>query len=224
MATLLLAFSTVQALVAPPARSATAPRATHLASTVQNPYEAVAREPPSAEAGLHGSQSCFLPVDQMDSSVMWPRILRIAGMYPGVQSGDVAAVPATPPAPAIGEWLYDFPDAHGSEFGVVAVPGSDILHAAEDPVAMIADSASLGLLIEPQECLVVIDRAETDYDDRQFFAYADANAVVHVRRLDGGSAYSPPAGWAALGRVILVKLKYDPKTMAKKGTWMEEDD
>ena len=147
---------------------------------------------------------------------------------PGAGRADAGAAAAgrdpRPPAPAIGDWVYDFPDAHGSEFGVVAVPGSDLLHAAQDPVAIIADSGSLGLLIEPQECLVVIDRAETDYDDRQFFAYADANAVVHVRRLDGGSAYEPPAGWAALGRVVLVKLKYDPKTMAKKGTWMEEDD
>jgi len=185
---------------------------------------AVAVEAPAAELGLHGSESCFMPLDQMDSSIQWPRILRIAGVYPGIVASDVANPPATPPPAGEGEWTYDFPDAHGSEFGVVAVPGSDLLLGAVDPIAIITSTETLGLLVPPQECLVVIDRAEVDYDERQFFAYADANSRVHIRRLSGGSGYAAPDGWTVLGRVIVVKLKYDPSTMAKKGTWMEEDD
>mmetsp|Transcript_27069 Transcript_27069/g.81168 ORF Transcript_27069/g.81168 Transcript_27069/m.81168 type:complete len:216 (+) Transcript_27069:223-870(+) len=179
--------------------------------------------PAAVDAGLHGSQSCFLPLDQMDANVMWPRILRVAGAYPGIKAAEIAATPAAPPAPENGFWTYDFPDAHGAEFGVVAMPGNDLVNYAADPIALVASSTSLGLLIPETEVLVVIDRGETYYDARKFFAYAYGEDV-YLRRMDGGYGDDAPEGWRVLGRVVLVKLPYDPATMHKTGTWMEEDE
>ena len=72
--------------------------------------------------------------------------------------------------------------------------------------------------------LVVVDRGDRYYDSRKFFAYADANGAISIRRMDGGYGDDAPEGWAIAGRVVLVKIPYDPATMAKAGTWMEEDD
>ena len=71
------------------------------------------------DLGLHGSQSCFMPVAQLDDTSRWPRLLRVAGMYPGLSSADVAAPPQCEPPADPGKWNYEFPDEHGSEYGVV---------------------------------------------------------------------------------------------------------
>ena len=110
-------------------------------------------------------------------------------------------------------------DAHGAEYGVVAMPGSDLICGALDPVAIVASSGSLGLMIDEKECLVIIDRGEIDFSDRSFFCYSDANGNCSIRRMD--DAYE---GWTILGKVACVTLPWDADSMAKKGTWMEEDD
>ena len=174
----------------------------------------------SVGEGLHGEASCFLPLDQLDNGVLWPRIIRVAGIYPGLTQAEVTAVPMAPEPPdQDGLWLFDFPDAHGAEYGVVAMPGSDLICGALDPVAIVASSGSLGLMIDEKECLVIIDRGEIDFSDRSFFCYADANGNCSIRRMD--DAYE---GWTILGKVACVTLPWDADSMAKKGTWMEEDD
>lgn len=173
--------------------------------------------------GLHGEKSCFLPLDQLDNGEPWPRIIRVAGVYPGLTQAEVAACTSAPAPPEQdGMWLFDFPDVHGAEFGVVAMPGSDIISGAIDPVAIVASSASLGLLIDDKECLCLIDRGEVDFSDRHFFCFAEMNGNTAIRRMDGLDGETP-AGWSVLGRVVVVTLPWDMDTMAKKGTWMEED-
>ena len=69
----------------------------------------------SVGEGLHGEASCFLPLDQLDNGVLWPRIIRVAGIYPGLTQAEVTAVPMAPEPPEQdGLWLFDFP-ASGSE-------------------------------------------------------------------------------------------------------------
>ena len=70
----------------------------------------------SVGEGLHGEASCFLPLDQLDNGVLWPRIIRVAGIYPGLTQAEVQCVPMAPEPPEQdGLWLFDFP-ASGSEF------------------------------------------------------------------------------------------------------------
>ena len=186
------------------------------------------RAPPRRTAlraeGLHGDQSCFLPLQQLDDLSRWPRLLRVAGVYPGLTADEVAAPPPPAPAPEAGSWNYEFPDAHGADYGVVAVPGSDIVHGLADPVAVIASSGSLGLMIPEKEVLLVLDRGDTWYEERQFFAYADGAGNVSIRRMDGGYGEDAPDGYTIAGRVGVINLPYDAATMASSGTWLEDGD
>ena len=104
----------------------------------------------------------------------------------------------------------------------MAVPGSDLTHMLYDPIAVIASSSSLGLLIEEAEVPVVIDRDDTDYYDRSFFAYVDSSGFVSIRRMDGGFGDAAPEGYTIVGRVAVIHLPYDPKTMGESNTWLED--
>ena len=110
----------------------------------------------------------------------------------------------------------------GADYGVVAVPGSDIVHGLADPVAVIASSGSLGLMIPEKEVLLVLDRGDTWYEERQFFAYADGAGNVSIRRMDGGFGDAAPEGYTIVGRVAVIHLPYDPKTMGESNTWLED--
>ena len=112
----------------------------------------------------------------------------------------------------------------GADYGVVAVPGSDIVHGLADPVAVIASSGSLGLMIPEKEVLLVLDRGDTWYEERQFFAYADGAGNVSIRRMDGGYGEDAPDGYTIAGRVGVINLPYDAATMASSGTWLEDGD
>jgi len=72
--------------------------------------------------GLHGSASCFLPLDQLRDDLRWPRLLRVAGAYPGLTGDELAAPPACALPAANGQWNFEFPDPHGSDFGVARGP------------------------------------------------------------------------------------------------------
>mmetsp|Transcript_34819 Transcript_34819/g.111601 ORF Transcript_34819/g.111601 Transcript_34819/m.111601 type:complete len:227 (+) Transcript_34819:16-696(+) len=171
--------------------------------------------------GLHGSNFCFLPLDQLDSDSLWPRLLRVAGAYPGLTSAELLATPGPVEAAKNGEWTYEFPDAHGSDLGVVAVPGGDLIQYASNPVAVVATAESLGLQLQNDaEALVVVDRGQTDFSEKSFFASADPDGALVIRRFDD----SLPPGWTIHGKVLFVNLPFDPKTQAPSGTWLEEGD
>ena len=106
----------------------------------------------------------------------------------------------------------------------MAVPGSDLLYRADDPIAIVASTSSLGLMVDEAECLLILDRSDTYYDERGFFAYVASDGNVHIRRMDGGSGDDAPEGWTIAGRVVVAMLSFDPATMAKTGTWLEDGD
>lgn len=118
---------------------------------------------------------------------------------------------------------FEFPDAHGAEFGVVAMSGSDLICGALDPVAIVASFSSLGLLIDENDCLCIIDRGEVDFSNRHFFCYADVNGNMSMRRMDGGYGDEGPESWTILGRVAVVMLPWDAASMAKKRMWIDDD-
>ena len=102
---------------------------------------------------------CFLPLDQLDNGVLMAENRPRRRHLPRSHQAEVTAVPMAPEPPEQdGLWLFDFLDAHGAEYGVVAMPGSDLICGALDPVAIVASSGSLGLMIDEKECLVIIDR------------------------------------------------------------------
>lgn len=68
------------------------------------------------DQGLHGSNFCFMPIEQLSNEMQWcihsdaytitlerrPRVLRVAGAYPGVTTPDITATPSTVEAAAPG--------------------------------------------------------------------------------------------------------------------------
>lgn len=173
-----------------------------------------------SEEGLHGSDFCFMPLLQLTNDDQWPRVLRVAGEYPGLTAAELAAPPSTVEAAAPGGWIFEFPDAYSSEFGMIAVPGYDLVHHSVDPVVVVAKSGSLGLpLVKEQEVLVVVDRDDKDFDDRAFFAFADAQGTIVMRRFE-----SETSEYSIVGKIILIQLPFDPSTQPKSGTWLEEGD
>lgn len=103
---------------------------------------------------------------------------------------------------------------------MVAVPGSPILQYALDPVALVASSTSLGLsLAQENEVLAIVDRAVVDFANRAFFAFADPDGLVVIRRFD-----QPQHGWAVVGKVLIVHIPHDPRISPSSGTWLEEGD
>ncbi|KAJ8599115.1 hypothetical protein CTAYLR_006353 [Chrysophaeum taylorii] len=143
-------------------------------------------------------------------------------MYPGITSAEIGTAPPPVEAAEPGQWTYEFPDAHSADLGMIAVPGSDLIQFATDPVAIVANSEALGLpLPNTLEVLVVLDRAVTTFSDRAFFAFADDDATgsVSIRRFD-----DPPADRSILGKVVVIHLPFDPASASTSGTWLEEGD
>lgn len=174
----------------------------------------------AAEDGLHGSGFCFMPLLQLTNDDQWPRVLRVAGEYPGLTAKELAAPPSTVEAAAPGSWTFEFPDAYSSEFGMIAIPGYDLIRHSVDPVVVVAKSEALGLpLVKEQEVLVVVDRDDVEFDERAFFAYADADGRIVMRRFE-----SQTSDFSIVGKIILIQLPFDPSTQPKSGTWLEEGD
>lgn len=103
---------------------------------------------------------------------------------------------------------------------MVAVPGSDLIQYARDPVAIVATSTSLGIsLRDENEVLAVIDRADREFNDRSFFAFADTSGKVVIRRFD-----QPQLEWSIVGKLVVVHIPFDPRSSPSSGTWLEEGD
>ena len=59
----------------------------------------------SAENGLHGDGSNFMPLVQLQSEDIAPRIVQIAGIYPGITADEFMAPQSSPVAP-LGEHTH----------------------------------------------------------------------------------------------------------------------
>jgi hypothetical protein len=133
-----------------------------------------------------------LPVYRVDSDEELPRILPVAGKLPLTKS-DLQAVPMI-------EESGVFQIVQFSGTGAwMTVPGWQVVRTAEDPVAMMCDSDRLP---EPlpgtsEEVIVVVDRAQRDWDENSYFVVAE-DEQLHLRWFEESPTIS------LLGRVVLV--------------------
>jgi Rubisco Assembly chaperone C-terminal domain len=175
---------------------------------------------------IHGENSCFLPLNQLEQDFMAPRIVQIAGSYPGLTREEFMAVTSEPP-PEQGQWSYDFTDPEGPQVGNIALPGSEISHGAEDPVVIIAEHFSLGVELpavikDPVDLVVLVDRFETGFAERKF-------VVVDIPGNDGLkiAAYNAkadvPRDAKILGRVVMVVIPWLPSMAPTKTGFLEAD-
>jgi hypothetical protein len=115
---------------------------------------------------VHGTNACFLPLQQLEQDTYMPRILYIVnGIYPDVDL-TVQHFMETPMAdnapPALGQWTYTFftttttavpPSLESSSTttttttATIALMGSPIIEACIDPIMVIAEHSALGIVL-----------------------------------------------------------------------------
>jgi hypothetical protein len=183
--------------------------------------------PAFALAGsLHGENSCFLPLQQCDQDWYAPRIIQIAGAYPGLTREEFYAVQSEPPSEPV-QWTYDFSDPEGPQLGTVAVEGSNVVTCCVDPVAIIAEHTSLKIPLpdvikEPVDLIALVDRAQNRFSERKFLVVDVPGSGVII------AAYPTkedlPAGVEILGQVLLVQVPWLPSMKPTKTGFLEVDE
>ena len=179
-----------------------------------------------AAGSLHGDQSCFLPLKQLDQDYYAPRIIQIAGAYPGITAEEIAAV-SSEEAPVPGQWTYDFSDPDGPQLGTIALEGSQVVHDCSDAVAIIAEHPSLGVpmpdtLTEPVDVIVLVDRARNYFSERKFLVFDNPTAGVEIGAFLTKAEI--PEVSTILGQVVLVQMPWLPSMKPTRSGFMEEDE
>ncbi|KAL7514615.1 hypothetical protein ACHAXN_011957 [Cyclotella atomus] len=182
----------------------------------------------NAAGNLHGQEACFLPLLQNDDEYIAPRIVQIAGAYPGVDIQTYLALTSEPPA-EMGQWSYDFSDPNGPQMGTVALPGMASVYETEDPVAIIAENTAIGVSIpnmnEVVDLIVLCDRARTHWQERKFLVLdMEGNGMGDLKIAAFVNKSEVPANAKILGHVTLVQIPWLPGMAKKKSGFAEEDE
>jgi Rubisco Assembly chaperone C-terminal domain/Rubisco accumulation factor 1 alpha helical domain/Rubisco accumulation factor 1 helix turn helix domain len=153
-----------------------------------------------------------LPISRFDSELDLPRILPLLGKLP-------LPTDALKAAPFIEEEgpfrLVKF----AGEGAWVPLPGWQVIMGADDPVALLSDSDRLPVPPDQaaEEVLVVIDRAQRDWDDQSYFVI-DLGGALDIQWFAEAPAET------ILGRVVLVvrpKRIFDEE--ATKELWVLDE-
>jgi len=175
----------------------------------------------AATSGSHGQGFHFMPMIRTGSKEHFPRILPIAGVFPGITTQELLAPRPNPSAPQ-GSWSYDFSDIGGVQLGKVAIPGADIITDAVDPVVIITSNTALKIqAVTEIEMLLVIDRKDPEpFDADNFYLF---------RRLDTDElevlwCERPPADKEILGKVVTAVLPWVPGMKKAASGFAEEDE
>eukprot|EP00539_Tryblionella_compressa_P003668 CAMPEP_0178745676 /NCGR_PEP_ID=MMETSP0744-20121128/7419_1 /TAXON_ID=913974 /ORGANISM="Nitzschia punctata, Strain CCMP561" /LENGTH=222 /DNA_ID=CAMNT_0020398869 /DNA_START=68 /DNA_END=736 /DNA_ORIENTATION=+ len=183
---------------------------------------------PSMSLGsLHGQNSCFLPLKQLDQDYFAPRIVQIAGPYPGLSRDEYFAV-TSEPAPEQGQWTYDFSDPDGPQLGTVAIEGSNVVASCEDPVVIIAEHQALAVPLpevikDPVDLIVLVDRAANYFEERKFLVLAlPGDDSLQIGAFP--SKQDLPEGSEILGQVVLCQIPWLPSMKPTKSGFMEVDE
>jgi len=174
-------------------------------------------------ANLHGEGSCFMPLKQLDEGSLAPRIVQIAGAFPGLSTEAFMAVQSEEGA-SPGQWMYDFSDPDGPQMGTVAIEGSNDVIKCEDPVVIMAEHTSLNISLPDQisntvDVLVLVDRAVKTFAERRFFV-TDVGGETKI----GAYETKSDVEGEILGQVILVQIPWLSAMGKKKTGFMEEEE
>lgn len=133
-----------------------------------------------------------LPLYRLESESELPRILPLVGKLP-LSVADLQAVPLLEEEGAFRLVKFSGTGAW------VPVPGWQIVFSAEDPVVLLADSDRLpqSLPGATEEVLVMLDRAQREWDDNSYFA-VDQDGELHLQWC------AEPPTVPILGRVLVV--------------------
>ena len=133
-----------------------------------------------------------MPIYRSETEAELPRILPVVGKLP-LTKADLQAVPLIDEVGPLR--LVKF----SGQGVLVTVPGWQVVLNAEDPVAILSDSDALpnSLPGKPEEVLVVIDRAQREWEPDNYFVVALAGQLEF-------QWFAEAPDLPLLGRVILV--------------------
>jgi Rubisco Assembly chaperone C-terminal domain len=175
---------------------------------------------------LHGQGACFLPLKQLPSDYYAPRIIQIAGAYPGLSRADYESVQSEPPADT-GQWSYDFSDPDGPQLGTMALDGSNLVASCQDPVIIIASHRSIGVdlpkeVVDDVDLVLLVDRAKRAFGERKFLVLDSPSTGLVI------AAYATkaelPDNAQILGQVELAQIPWLPCMQPSRTGFMEEDE
>lgn len=168
-----------------------------------------------------------MPLKQLDQDHFSPRIVQIAGAYPGLTREEFDSV-TSEESPEQGQWSYEFSDPDGSQVGTIAIEGNEVVHYAGDPVAIIAEHFSIGVplpeeLVEPVDLIVLVDRSLQYFSERKFLVLQVPGQEDLLIRAFITKDEMPP-GSTVLGQVLLTQIPWLPCMKATKSGFMEVDE
>lgn len=151
---------------------------------------------------------------------------QIAGAYPGLTKEEFLAV-SSEPSPPEGQWTYDFSDPDGPQLGTVALDGSNVVAACEDPVAIIAEHTSLAVPLpdaikDPVDLILVVDRAANRFSERRFLVLSQPGSELTIGAYP--TKQDLPAGCEILGQVVLCQIPWLPSMKRTKTGFIEVDE
>lgn len=140
-----------------------------------------------------------------------PRIIQIAGAYPGLTRDEFFAV-SSEPAPDKGQWTYDFSDPDGPQLGTVAIEGSQLVAECKDPVVIIGEHPSLGVELPEAiegavDLVLLVDRGLKEFAERRFMVLSNSGSD-EVTIAAFGSKKEIPEGTEILGQVLMVQIPW----------------
>jgi hypothetical protein len=168
--------------------------------------------------GYHGENFKFMSILKGSSDDHFPRIVQIAGAFPGLTPEDIMA-PSSTPAADPGSWTYSFPDPDDPNVGTIAVPGSEVMTDCIDPVAIIAKSSAMGVQSADGdvEMVVIIDRGDIDFIPGAFYAFQTYENEVAIMWADSFDDFN-----SILGKVVVCMMKADKNSKASSGFLEDE--
>jgi len=178
------------------------------------------------EGCFHGDNSCFLPLKQLEQDYYAPRIVQIAGAYPGLTREEFFAV-TSEDVPEQGQWTYDFSDPDGPQLGTVAIESSNVVACCVDPVAIIAEHTSLGIPLpdaikDPVDIVVLADRSKNRFEERKFLVLDVPGRGLQIAGFP--SKDKLPEDCEIVGHVVFCQVPWLPSMKKTRTGFLEADE
>lgn len=181
--------------------------------------------------GKHGQNNRFLSISKVETEEYFPRILTIAGVIPGLNLTEYQNTPVvlqTKNSNSGNMFLTKLPDNYQGE--IVALPGTQAIGQAKDPVVVLIQPNELSITQLPVEndeyVILVIERDVKDVEWQQgkFYLWKlnDDDDTLKV----GWSNLKPDTsnGAQLVGVVLLGMLEIRHDLRKLKSCWEEENE
>ena len=169
---------------------------------------------------LHGTNSVFLPIDQLTSQSWSPVAVPLLGCYPEVSTSTYTTKSGSSISQA-GEWSLSFENCDPTlgGMGQAIIEGNTAIYNRPygEFVGFIANGVDVGITLplDDIEVLFIVDKSTRICPERRFYV-TDENGMLKVKAGNGGEE--------CLGEVVMVKVPWVEEMGGKKTGFSEEEE